>query len=1468
MRGEAEKLGDLILKLISLPGKSRKQSINALSLVLSDSPFYSLLSTLPEPDHTNPEANSLYKLQTILADTLPTLKELIESIQSEQDEHIFREVSKRRTRLTSVPKTAAQTKADVINEIYPSSLLPKFWRQVLDHPLADDQSRREVEAKLLSFYLEWLESLPCPFPDEVSDTTRAVKFDSSAGSCKTDHDLESAKDSVRGKIEELARGQAILKVPNQKAWDIVIDWGEILPESESTDPYGFLGLLTEAMPNSPLSNLVLAFQQMHQEGGVEEKPTFEEPLEQIDLAFEAAQDHSILAHVLATSVHFELKEWSTVIQIAEQGIKKVKSLEQMIGKRLFKARRRLITHLACALTYENPPIHHLRGDRYLDEILSDEPNNALVLMAKAHVSSHRKQWQLAADFFSRTLEASSDLSNHEVLELQSEKAWCLYELGQTNLAAQELQQIIDGFEKLVDEHTEGDGLAYNLAKSWYRLGRCHWTLSHPQNQTVQKPHVGSLEDALQRAYTCFIKSIKYDTSIASAFTHLGLYYAEKNDHTRSSKCFQRAFELDASEEIAAFQLASEFAENQQWDLVEVVTKRLLFGRVSQKPQLLMDDDHHPSVGSLASYQQHIWAWKAAGVVELSRGKYVAAIQTFQRATRCAPKDYQVWLKLGLAYQGAGKHVAALKSFITARQLVDEPTQDLTSISSHEATAWYIDFCVGDAQRRVGILEPAIKILDKIVQQRPDEVGVKIILAETRYTKALNNSQRGAFDEAENELITCLDLVHEVLQLAKSKVSIKAGWKIAGNVLAEFARWNRTIPITTFNVNAGKADSSEKLRAHLSYLINLAAKMNVDNILASIKSVTCLELTAILSENGSSGVFLLASNLAFKVRLIIDIHAKQSDYTAQAWSDLAISLGSLSRWLESTSRKLSSADPTTSFKTQLGPKGTLAEAVYCIKAALKLNSFSSSAWNILGVLTFNLNPRLCQHAFIRSVELGPKNHVAWANLGFFYLAHSDLELANEAFDKSQLIEPDWPLPWMGIALISSIQEQEQKACEMVEHAYTLSLGSISTIESSYAAMSWKLFTDQAKNSAQHTSTLLAPMLAAQKLLKRYPTDPTILNLHALISESLGRLDQAAESLEKSTEILEAAYEVTESAEAEQRYMLSKLNLGRVHLRQKNYSEAIESLETVLSLRPPFQRATDPVDDAFKITILRAQAACEIATARHYLQDTTNCLIGLREAHHEIKSMQKEDSFGLGKALIPYSSSVAGLIARVLWSQSNKQEAKELISETILENSSEEIVDFDLVSSFLAISILEASDEELQLSFLTKQEPNDESVEKPRDDGLIESRTARHECAETTSRLENLMNQRGSNRKITRDFKRETNTILKFMEFAAKALSEQRKNRPDHPQYNLLQSFENVKRILGGCIRQVRESEADQKAFLQRSIIFKSYDDYDPLSTDLNEGNSHFQDKNLITSLMDKIQHLSGFKNLCLSEQLDP
>jgi superkiller protein 3 len=86
-----------------------------------------------------------------------------------------------------------------------------------------------------------------------------------------------------------------------------------------------------------------------------------------------------------------------------------------------------------------------------------------------------------------------------------------------------------------------------------------------------------------------VTCLKYNHNYAPAYTSLGIFYADiVGDGDRAYKCFQKAFELDAGETEAAERLARDFADSGQWELVEVVARRVLEAsrkRLSRKREL-------------------------------------------------------------------------------------------------------------------------------------------------------------------------------------------------------------------------------------------------------------------------------------------------------------------------------------------------------------------------------------------------------------------------------------------------------------------------------------------------------------------------------------------------------------------------------------------------------------------------------------------------------------------------------------------------------------------------------------------------------------------------------------------------------------------------------------------------------------------------------------------------------------------
>ena len=95
------------------------QLSDALSLYLPESSLYPTLSTLPDPDPTNPTSTSITSSQAAVYNSLPILEEIVSLIEADETATLEREVANRRTRLhAGSPQTV---KNEVIREVYKGS---------------------------------------------------------------------------------------------------------------------------------------------------------------------------------------------------------------------------------------------------------------------------------------------------------------------------------------------------------------------------------------------------------------------------------------------------------------------------------------------------------------------------------------------------------------------------------------------------------------------------------------------------------------------------------------------------------------------------------------------------------------------------------------------------------------------------------------------------------------------------------------------------------------------------------------------------------------------------------------------------------------------------------------------------------------------------------------------------------------------------------------------------------------------------------------------------------------------------------------------------------------------------------------------------------------------------------------------------------------------------------------------------
>lgn len=259
--------------------------------------------------------------------------------------------------------------------------------------------------------------------------------------------------------------------------------------------------------------------------------------------------------------------------------------------------RSLNVNLSTALVHLFPPKHHLRAFGIIQNILAEDRENVKALLAGGYVHQYAGRWQDAAEHF-RLVGANVPLDSPLNLEATEELGWSTVQRGAPEEGASLLRRVLDTLETK-------DGMEHEKARCWWRLGKTVWKEDDAEAQA--------------ESYRLWITSLKRSTTFAPAFTSLGIYYLDygtPRDTIRASKCFQKAFELDAREAEAARRLAEGFADEREWDLVEIVARRTIEGEGG-----LEGGDSGISKAATRFLPTNAWAWKAAGVVELVRNLY-------------------------------------------------------------------------------------------------------------------------------------------------------------------------------------------------------------------------------------------------------------------------------------------------------------------------------------------------------------------------------------------------------------------------------------------------------------------------------------------------------------------------------------------------------------------------------------------------------------------------------------------------------------------------------------------------------------------------------------------------------------------------------------------------------------------------------------------------------------------------------
>ncbi|KAG0361729.1 Superkiller protein 3 [Podila minutissima] len=645
------------------------------------------------------------------------------------------------------------------------------------------------------------------------------------------------------------------------------------------------------------------------------------------------------------------------------------------------------------------------------------------------------------------------------------------------------------------------------AVDMYRLGRVYYDMGDDYRENPEY------------SYTQLIAAVKLDQSCAGAFCYLGHYYREViKDGPRAKKCYERAFSLDPREGEAGLHLSDYLLDAGDTEYAVDVFRK-----------------------ATAADRRANWAWKRLGFSELTGSNYLDAIGSFQKLLRNDVKDPEAWLGLAEAYQHEGRHMASLKALKRAQELLpDSPV---------------VAYQIADVYQNLTMYPEAIEYYQTTLDLSEGSKEAEYMLSFMGIAQSNLKLAREYFDLGYyGRTAECSgNALAFASRLLAEDGQIRAAWKLVGDACLVFRSVPKYLHLCPLDVLCS-IDSLLPTDTNQSLHFPEKLDQGAIDIMRAGGFCDLFNATTEISSQALEALYTVAGMVYKRANVL---GGNQGIMAANYWYDIGLTY--YYRHENATRKKRSTISGSEASQW-------LGAALHCLKASLQFEEENATVWNALGVASFASNPKISQHAFIKSIEYDSKNPTPWSNLGYLYLLNSELDLALNAFTMAQTLDPAFAQAWTGQAWVAN-QWASSESTALFAHACESSSASI--LEANYGFAS-NTFTDMLTNSSKSssknsspTSLLVTPAFALTKYLEQRPRDTTAWNLLGLIRERFAQQAEAAECFLTAIKIMDE--EESETSEGYQRRkMILHHNLGRSLLSIQDYAGAIEAYEISLEL----------------------------------------------------------------------------------------------------------------------------------------------------------------------------------------------------------------------------------------------------------------------------------------------------------------
>lgn len=1010
------------------------------------------------------------------------------------------------------------SKAESIYNIYKSSKIPELYQNVINWT-NDDEIRKSFEAKLLQYKYNQLEV------------------------CSSGPSKKELKDEVY----EMASGMVFVNSDDLLAWKITIEWKDVVDLSDY-DPHS-LATFVQKFPKDLLSKVLTGFFrseispydpaildkildkkdnispqdsstkliQSDEASQLEDNPLEIENQDSneysltliLDYLTEGLSDDSLLSYRILGAFYLHLREYESAVDTSRRGISILNSMKKKYNISSKNTLNHFKTILATAYIFYQAPKNHAESMTLFNQILESNKNYTSAKIGKGLIFRETQKYGKAASILQSVLEEQPD--NLDVL---FEYSWCLVLLC-------EFEKGREGMETFLESKTGEDPLSQDYrAQAWWRIGQSYWDQSekgyHEKGKQGQNNNHLTKEELDQEIFGAFANSLKENPNYAPAYTSLGKFYAKQGDSSRASKCYYKAFELDAGELDAAEELAKEFANIMNWGLVEVVATRVL------------DSERVRFMGG----KSLTWPSRVLGISSLNKQDYGAAVKHFQNSIRMNSKDVTSWIGLGDAYTNSGRYDAAQKAFIRAQSL--------------DPNNWIATYNLAMVLRKMQEFNEAARIFKVVLSIKPNESAPMMALVETLLLSAKHELSREIYHQAALKAIDCIKTATTYL-LGKKLPLTQDIWKVIGECCEIFLSVQSTLNMVPF-------DSFEKLTTTFGDV--LEENENI-SFLTDIDNITVESVSALGSDTTPLEKLIFYCVLFFKLSLV---HArKDKSSSALGWYNLGL-----------TYLKIYLLSQPSLGKSKTKPY--ILASMEAFKKTIKNVNTNADVWNAYGVACSFVNSKAAQHCFIRSLVLDARQSSPWTNLAALYIRQGDLQLSDEAIEKALSSDPEFVPAWIGKGIIHYTTGNSLSARNSFRHAFEISNGTDKLSKLYYALSVFEMIQQKDDDTSKDSSNVEKKMaheletsvLSLQKYLSLVPDSTLAMELEGLILERISDYQYALSHCTKLCDTHEKNYEETESPEDLISYVRSKAHLARVTLGAEKYKEAAEHAQYAIDI----------------------------------------------------------------------------------------------------------------------------------------------------------------------------------------------------------------------------------------------------------------------------------------------------------------